>query len=110
MNEASTRLAWERGQLPAIGLAMLLIVVLPFLLLQELSENNPEAADAVAHTHQVEAAVDRLAMEVREVETAAMLITLSGELPNARSRFSKGCAAIPAQYLLGRHPRNPCKD
>lgn len=95
MNDTSARYAWGRWQLPALGLAMLLIVALPFLLLQELSENNLEAADAVAHTHQVEAAVDRLAVEVREVETSAMLITLAGELPTARRRVIEGQAGLP---------------
>lgn len=109
MNDTTARYAWGRWQLPLLGLSVLLIVVLPFLLLQELSENNLEAADAIAHTHQVEAAVDRLAVEVREVETSAMLLTLAGELPTARRRVIEGQAGIPAhlQRLIDLTRDNP---
>ena len=71
-----------RWRVPAIAAGVLLIVVMPFLFLQNLSRNNLAAADAVAHTHKVESAVTALALTVREVESASMVIVLGGDLPS----------------------------
>lgn len=109
MNGTTVRYAWAKWQLPAMALAVLLIVLLPSLMLQQLSQGNLAAADAVAHTHEVETAVSLLAVEVREVESSAMLLTLAGELPTARRRVIEGKAAIPAhlERLRGLTLDNP---
>ena len=72
--QASTniRSEWERWRLPVLAAAVLLIVLVPFLILQELSRDSLAAAEAVSHTHQVEAAVNALTVELRETEESAM--------------------------------------
>ncbi len=97
MNDSAARYAWGKWQLPALALAVLLIVVVPSLVLQQLSSHNLDAADAIAHTHEVEAAVGLLAVEVREFESSGMLLALGGELPAARQRIGEARLTIPQQ-------------
>ncbi|UNK48949.1 ATP-binding protein [Lysobacter sp. S4-A87] len=97
MNVSDTRESLGRWRVPAIAAGILLIVVVPFLFLQNLSRDNLEAADAVAHTHEVESAVAGLALNVREVESASMVVVLGGDLPLARQRISQGREEIPGQ-------------
>ena len=85
MNDDRARLMWGKWRLPLLGLAILLIVVGPVILLQRLSRANLDAADAVAHTHEVEAAVMALALDVREIESSGMMIALGADHPLARS-------------------------
>ena len=47
MNEDRTPHAWGKGRLLLLGLAILLIVVGPVILLQRLARDTQEAADAV---------------------------------------------------------------
>ena len=95
-----TRMEWGSWRLPLLAAAVLLIILVPFLILQDLSRDSLRAADAVAHTHQVEAAVNALTVELREVEESAMAISLGGALPSTRQRVENGSAAI--QPLLER--------
>ena len=87
MNEDRTPHAWGKGRLLLLGLAILLIVVGPVILLQRLARDTQEAADAVIHTHEVEATVLGLALDVREMEASAMLIALGADHPLARERL-----------------------
>ncbi|HZF98124.1 MAG TPA: ATP-binding protein [Pseudoxanthomonas sp.] len=86
--------AWERWRLWLLALAIGLIVVVPFLLLQNLSRQSLKAADAVAHTYRVEAAVRGLTVELRETEGAAMAIALGIDIPFTRQRLTQGLAAV----------------
>src|SRR5687768_5263643 len=95
-----TRMEWGSWRLPLLAAAVLLIILVPFLILQDLSRDSLKAADAVAHTHQVEAAVNALTVELREVEESAMAISLGGALPSTRQRVENGSATI--QPLLER--------
>ncbi len=88
------RFDWGRWRLPSLAAAVLLIVVVPFSILQVLSRSSLEAADAVAHTNQVEAAVNAMTVELREAEGAAMVIALGADLPYARKRMTEGLAAL----------------
>ena len=90
----NTRVAWGRWRLPLLALAVLLIVVVPFLVLQKLSRESLEAADAVAHTHRVEAAVNAMTVELRECEESAMAIVLGADTPYARARMAEAAAAV----------------
>lgn len=98
MNEITARHAWGRWRLPALAAFVLVVVVLPTLVLQRLSHDNLQAADAVAHTHEVEAAVVALALDVREVESAGMMIALGAEHPLARERVANGRASLPGHF------------
>ncbi len=97
MDVSDTRESLGRWRVPAIAAGILVIVVLPFLFLQNLSRDNLEAADAVAHTHEVESAVTGLALNVREVESASMVVVLGADLPLTRQRIAQGREEIPEQ-------------
>ncbi|QSX73575.1 CHASE3 domain-containing protein [Lysobacter arenosi] len=97
MDVSDTRESLGRWRVPAIAAGILVIVVVPFLFLQNLSRDNLEAADAVAHTHEVESAVTGLALNVREVESASMVVVLGADLPLTRQRIVQGRARIPEQ-------------
>jgi PAS domain S-box-containing protein len=97
MDVSDTRESLGRWRVPAIAAGILVIVVVPFLFLQNLSRDNLEAADAVAHTHEVESAVTGLALNVREVESASMVVVLGADLPLTRQRIAQGRAQIPEQ-------------
>jgi len=94
MESATTRVEWGRWRLPLLAAGIVLIMVAPFLLLQRLSQQNLEAADAVSHTHEVEAAVASLALSVRDAESAAMSIALGHDRPLARQRYTDSKASI----------------
>ena len=100
--QASTniRSEWERWRLPVLAAAVLLIVLVPFLILQELSRDSLAAAETVSHTHQVEAAVNALTVELRETEESAMAIALGSDTPATRKRVEDGATAL--QPLLQR--------
>ena len=98
MNEDSTRMTWGKGRLLLLGLAILLIVVGPVILLQWLSRSIQEATDVVIHTHEVEAAVLGVALDVREMESSAMLIALGADHPSARERLRTGRASLPERF------------
>ncbi|MDR0184669.1 sensor histidine kinase [Lysobacter arvi] len=94
MEPVTTRIQWGRWRLPLLAAGIVLIMVAPFLLLQRLSQQNLAAADAVSHTHEVEAAVATLALSVRDAESAAMSIALGHDRPLARERLRESKAAI----------------
>lgn len=98
MNQDRTRTLWEKSRLPLLGLVIVLIVVVPVILLQGLSRANQEAADVVIHTHEVEATVLGLALDVREMESSAMLIALGADHPLARERLVAGRKSLPARF------------
>jgi len=98
MESAKTRVEWGRWRLPLLAAGIVLIMVAPFLLLQRLSQQNLEAADAVSHTHEVEAALASLALSVRDAESAAMSIALGHDRPLARERLVSSKAAIGPNF------------
>ncbi|WP_342317154.1 ATP-binding protein [Lysobacter sp. FW306-1B-D06B] len=98
METTMTRFGWGRWRLPLLAAGIVLIMVTPFLLLQRLSEQNLQAADAVAHTHEVETAVAQLALTVREIESSGMLIALGVDQPLARERMASGKVELGPQF------------
>jgi len=112
MESAKTRVEWGRWRLPLLAAGIVLIMVAPFLLLQRLSQQNLEAADAVSHTHEVEAAVASLALSVRDAESAAMSIALGHDRPLARERLAGSKAAIGPNFdrLTALTPDNPAQQ
>ncbi|BDU17376.1 sensor histidine kinase [Lysobacter auxotrophicus] len=94
MEPVTTRIQWGWWRLPLLAAGIVLIMVAPFLLLQRLSQQNLDAADAVSHTHEVEAAVASVALSVRDAESAAMGIALGLDRPLSRQRYAESKAAI----------------
>jgi signal transduction histidine kinase/CHASE3 domain sensor protein len=92
--QVDTRIEWGRWRLPLLAVVVLLIVVVPFLALRNLSRESIAAADAVSHTHQVEAAAHALTVELRETELSAMILSMGGGSANTRKRVEGGAAAI----------------
>ncbi|MEO6518405.1 MAG: ATP-binding protein [Pseudoxanthomonas sp.] len=77
---------WE-WQLPVLGAAILLIVVVPALVLQYLASENQKANQAVIHSYQVGAAVSALRVELREVEQSAMIVSMGAGTQRTRDRI-----------------------
>jgi signal transduction histidine kinase len=90
----SVRQGWRRA---LFALAVLAVVIAPVLVLKQLARDAQEATDLVAHTFKVEAAAAQLAWTVREVESAALLQAISGDVPLAIERISRGRRDIPGQ-------------
>ncbi|QNH18173.1 two-component system sensor protein [Xanthomonas sp. SS] len=86
--------AWDRWRLPLLVLAVVLIVILPSLLLRQMSESTLRAADWVSHSQEVTAALSRLEADMRDMESAAMAMSHEVDSPILRARFSGARAAI----------------
>ncbi|NDK38903.1 PAS domain-containing protein [Pseudoxanthomonas gei] len=84
---------WE-WQLPLLGLAILLIVVVPAALLQRLASQAHAANEAVTHSYQVGAAVRSLRVELREIEQSAMIISMGSGTQRTRDRVRNSDAAL----------------
>ncbi len=100
MRQRLARVEWDRWRLPFIGVAVLLIVVAPALLRQRLQDESLAAADRVAHTRLIQAEVNALNVEVREVEQSALLVSLGADLPRLRARVQAARQHLPV--LLAR--------
>ena len=78
-----------------LAIAVLVIVVLPFLLLRVAEQREIEAADRVAHTLQVESALQSLLAAVRGLESASVARALGVDVPPAvQARFADNRALI----------------
>ncbi|MCD9031164.1 CHASE3 domain-containing protein [Luteimonas sp. Y-2-2-4F] len=94
---------WSKLRLPALVLAIALIVIGPFLLMRAASVSSERAWKWVNHTYEVEAQVQSLAADVRNLESAALGhgYGLSAELLQeridvSRPRIEPGLAALEA--------------
>jgi PAS domain S-box-containing protein len=76
MSVQSPASQWLNWRLPLLTLAVLLIVVLPTMLLQQLFVTALNASAWVTHTHRVEACVNALTVELRESEESSMALAL----------------------------------
>ncbi len=86
--------AWDRWRLPLLVLAVVLIVILPSLLLRQMSESTLRAADWVSHSQEVTAELSNLEANMRDMESAAMAMSHDIDSPILRARFSESRAAI----------------
>ena len=66
---------WSRWRLLGLGLAALLIIVVPALTLQRLTADSVNAANWVAHTQAVGARLYNLQADIRDVESAALTLS-----------------------------------
>ena len=94
--QKDTRPWTEEWVLPLLAAAVLLIILVPSLILQHLSRENLEAAEAVSHSYQVEAAVSALRVELREVELSAMIVSMGGGLERTRKRVQNSGPKVDA--------------
>src|SRR5690606_27118159 len=82
-------------RLPALGLAIVAIVVTPFLLLRKAAEDTDAAWSWVVHTHQTEATVHALAGDMRNMESGALSLAAGVDNPLLRARVGESRARIP---------------
>lgn len=80
---------WDRWRLPALALAAVAIIVVPWLTLRRLSSENLDAARWVSHTQQVGVAAHELQADVLDVEAAALTMSRGVDSPGLRERMAQ---------------------
>ncbi len=78
---------WSRWRLLGLGLAALLIIVVPALTLQRLTADSVNAANWVAHTQAVGARLYNLQADIRDVESAALTLSKGIRSPALEQRL-----------------------
>ena len=100
---------WDRWRLRALGLAAILILVVPSLTLRKLSSEVDDAAGWVTHTQAVGTAVYRLQANVRDAESAAYTLSKGIDTPEVRDRYARAEQIKPVlrelEQLLQDNPR-----
>jgi PAS domain S-box-containing protein len=86
--------AWDRWRLPLLALAVVLIVILPSLLLRQMSDSTLRAADWVSHSQEVTATLSNLEANMRDMESAAMAMSHDVDSPILRARFNESRTAM----------------
>ena len=84
MTQAALPTSLSNWRLAGLGLLVALIIITPFTLLREATQNADEAWQAVAHSLEVEATVHALAAHMRNLENGAL--SLAGGVDNAAMR------------------------
>ncbi len=84
----------SRWRISALVGAILLIVVVPFVLLQKSSSESLAAMDAVAHSHEVNAAINTLLVDLREAEVAGLSVALGAQAPTLLQRLGRARAVL----------------
>jgi len=80
---------WDRWRLPALALAAVAIIVVPWLTLRKLANDNIDAMNWVTHTQDVGVAVYQLQADVRDVESAALTMSKGIDAPGLRERLAQ---------------------
>jgi len=97
---------WDRWRLPALALAAAAIIVVPWLTLRKLQQDNEQAMAWVSHTQAVGVALQQLQADVRDVESAALTLSKGVDSPGLRERMAKA-NEIPGRLAqLGRMTRD----
>ncbi|HEL2981188.1 TPA: PAS domain-containing protein [Stenotrophomonas maltophilia] len=97
---------WDRWRLPALALAAAAIIVVPWLTLRKLQQDNEQAMAWVNHTQAVGVALQQLQADVRDVESAALTLSKGVDAPGLRVRMAKA-SEIPGRLAeLGRLTRD----
>jgi len=81
---------WDRWRLPALALAAVAIIVVPWLTLRKLADDNVDAMNWVTHTQEVGVAVYQLQADVLDVESAALTMSKGIDSPGLRERVARG--------------------
>ena len=80
---------WDRWRLPALALAAAAIIIVPWLTLRQLQQDNEQAMAWVSHTQAVGVALQQLQADVRDVESAALTLSKGVDAPGLRERMGK---------------------
>ncbi|WP_049458864.1 sensor histidine kinase [Stenotrophomonas maltophilia] len=97
---------WDRWRLPALALAAVAIIVVPWLTLRKLQQDSEQAMAWVNHTQAVGVALQQLQADVRDVESAALTLSKGVDAPGLRERMARA-NEIPGRLAeLGRMTRD----
>lgn len=96
----------DRWRLPALSLAAVAIIVVPWLTLRHLQQESEQAMSWVAHTQAVGVALQQLQTDVRDVESAALTLSKGLDAPGLRERMSKADALPGRLTELARMTRD----
>ena len=97
---------WDRWRLPALALAAAAIIVVPWLTLRKLQQDNELAMGWVTHTQQVTVALQQLQTDVRDIESAALTLSKGVDAPGLRERMGKANDIPERLAELGRMTRD----
>lgn len=97
---------WDRWRLPALALAAAAIIVVPWVTLRKLQQDNQEAMAWVTHTQAVGVALQQLQADVRDVESAALTMSKGVDAPGLRERMGKATEIPERLAELGRMTRD----
>ena len=86
---------WDRWRLPALGLAAIAIIVVPWLTQRKLQQENANAMEWVSHTQQVGVALYQLQADVRDVESAALTMSKASTRPGCASAWPRPTTSPP---------------
>lgn len=78
---------WSRWHLPALVVAMMLIVVLPLGFLYTVISGETESARRLEEARRVEAAVNTLSYAIRDIESATLALAAGIDTPLVRARL-----------------------
>ncbi|WP_149195845.1 sensor histidine kinase [Luteimonas suaedae] len=90
---------FPQWRLLALGAAIVLIVVAPFMLLRKATLDSREAWQRVTHTHNVAAAMHALASDVRNLEAGALAIANGVDNESVRARIAESRERIAPTVL-----------
>ncbi|KGM57460.1 histidine kinase [Lysobacter arseniciresistens ZS79] len=88
----------ERWHLPALGVTIIAIVLLPFAFLADVLGDSAEAALQVDHTRRVETTIYALTYDIRNNEAALLALVSGINTPLIRARLAESTARIPAGF------------
>lgn len=89
---------WTRWQLPALFLAMLVIVVLPLSFLYWVVNTETESARRLEHSRQIESAIHALNYAIRDLESATFALAAGIDTPLVRSRLEDSTSLLDQQF------------
>ena len=83
-----------RWRVPLLLLAVLVIVIVPFLLTRAAEDRIRAAEDRVAHTLEVESTVQLINASVRNIEAATLERALGAQAPILEERLEYSLASV----------------
>ena len=92
--------SWRRWQLPALVLAVLVVVVLPLAFLYTVVRSETESASHLEHSRQVELAVHELSYGIRDIESATLALAAGIDTTQVRDRLVESTALLDEQFQV----------
>lgn len=95
MGQSVLQVHWRRWALPALLLAIVVIIVAPLLLERSRLDSLERASELVDHTNKVYATANAIAFKLRDLEAATLAFHLGMDTPAIRSRMERDNALLP---------------